>query len=158
MEASTTRGAASPERRRLDGFTLLPEVGGERAAIERVRAAVAPLGLPPRRLEALGTAIGEATMNAMEHGSGYAADKPVDVVVTASADDVSVAITDLGTGHADVDVEAPDIDAKIRGEQSPRGWGLFLVRSLVDHIDETTDGGRHTVTLTMRLDAEETPT
>lgn len=157
MEASTTTGAESPERRQLDGFTLLAELGGERAAIDRVRTAVAPLGLEERRLDALATAVGEATMNAMEHGSGYAADKPVDVVVTASTDDVRVAITDLGSGLENTEVEMPDIDAKIRGEQSPRGWGLFLVRSLVDHVDETTDGGRHTVTLTMRLHAEEAP-
>jgi len=155
MEASTTRGAANPDPRRLAGFTLRAEVGGERAAIERVRDAVTPLGLPSRRLEALQTAVGEATMNAMEHGSGYDPDKPVEVLVTATETAVSVAITDHGTGVDDRDVELPDIDAKLRGDQSPRGWGLFLVRSLVDDLEETTEGGRHTVTLTMRLEAEE---
>ena len=48
----------------------------------------------------------------------------------------------------------PDIDAKLRGEQTPRGWGLFLVRSLVDEVHETGDGTQHTLTLELRLGGE----
>ena len=35
------------------------------------------------------------------------------------------------------------------GEQKPRGWGLFLIRNMVDSMDVTADGSTQTVTLTM---------
>lgn len=49
--------------------------GNERGAIEAVERAVAGLGLPWPRLERLKTAVGEATMNAMEHGNEYRTDE-----------------------------------------------------------------------------------
>jgi anti-sigma regulatory factor (Ser/Thr protein kinase) len=52
------------------------------------------------------------------------------------------------------DVETPDIEAKLRGEQSPRGWGLFLMRSMVDDLRITGDGHRHVLELVVRLDGD----
>ena len=43
----------------------------------------------------------------------------------------------------------PDIDAKLAGLQKPRGWGLFLIRAMVDGMDVTTEGTTQTVTLTL---------
>ena len=54
----------------LAEFDVPSAEGNERLAIERVSAAVKDLGLAESRLERLKTAVGEATMNAMEHGSG----------------------------------------------------------------------------------------
>ena len=45
--------------------------------------------------------------------------------------------------------EAPDIDLKLAGEQKPRGWGLFLIKNMVDSMDVTSDEITQTVTLTM---------
>ncbi len=42
-----------------------------------------------------------------------------------------------------------DIDAKLAGLQKPRGWGLFLIRAMVDGMDVTTEGTTQTVTLTL---------
>ena len=47
------------------------------------------------------------------------------------------------------DAETPDIERKLAGEQKPRGWGLFLIKNMVDSMDVTTDGSTQTVTLTM---------
>ena len=46
--------------------------------------------------------------------------------------------------------EEPDLLKKLDGLQSPRGWGLFLIRNMVDAMDITTNGQRHTIWLTMR--------
>ena len=46
----------------------------------------------------------------------------------------------------------PDLAAKLAGEQPPRGWGLYLIRHMVDAMDVTTEGTRHTVRLVMRAD------
>jgi anti-sigma regulatory factor (Ser/Thr protein kinase) len=45
--------------------------------------------------------------------------------------------------------EAPDIERKLAGEQKPRGWGLFLIKNMVDSMDVTSDGTTQTVSLTM---------
>jgi anti-sigma regulatory factor (Ser/Thr protein kinase) len=127
--------------------------GNERVAIERVSAAVAALGIPEQRLERLKTAVGEATMNAMEHGSEYRDDRPVSVRVLCGDGVVRVQITDLGGAGGDASraAEVPDIEAKLAGLQRPRGWGLFLIQNMVDEMRETSDGGKHTLELAVRL-------
>ena len=113
---------------------------------------VKDLGLPAQRLERLKTAVAEATMNAIEHGNGNRPEIPVEVEVTQSGDEIVVAISDQGgEDHADTGGhEDPDLIKKLDGGQSPRGWGLFLIRNMVDAMDVTTDGQRHTIRLTMR--------
>jgi len=136
--------------RRLDTFTLASEPGNERLALARVAGTVQNLGLSDGRLERLKTAVAEATMNAIEHGNGNHPEIPVEVEVTQDGDEIIVAISDQG-GHADTgEHEDPDLVKKLDGDQSPRGWGLFLIRNMVDAMDITTDGQRHTIWLTMR--------
>lgn len=140
--------------RRLDAFTLASEPGNERLALARVAGTVQGLGLPEARLERLKTAVAEATMNAIEHGNGNRPEIPVEVEVTQHGDEIVVAISDQGGDiNADPsadDQEVPDLARKLDGEQSPRGWGLFLIRNMVDAMNVTTDGQRHTIWLTMR--------
>jgi anti-sigma regulatory factor (Ser/Thr protein kinase) len=144
--------AVRPTPRRLDAFTLASEPGNERLALARVADSVADVGLEAARLERLKTAVAEATMNAIEHGNGNRPEIPVEVEVTLNGDDIVVAISDRGgVVHADSgDHEEPDLVKKLDGEQDPRGWGLFLIRNMVDAMDVTTDGQRHTIWLTMR--------
>lgn len=142
---------AHPAGRRLDAFAVASEPGNERMALARVAEAVAGHGLPAARLERLKTAVAEATMNAIEHGNQGRAEIPVDVEVIEDGDDIVVTISDLGGEHAPAGpVEEPDLLAKLEGEQRSRGWGLFLIRNMVDGMDVTTDGPRHTVRLVMR--------
>jgi serine phosphatase RsbU (regulator of sigma subunit)/anti-sigma regulatory factor (Ser/Thr protein kinase) len=132
------------------GFSIPGEEGNERLAMDRVAAAVADLGIAPARLERLKTAVSEATMNAIEYGSQGRADVPVDVEVEATPDAVVVRITDRAlSGAVPDDAETPDIDLKLAGAQKPRGWGLFLIKNMVDSMDVTSDGTTQTVTLTM---------
>jgi anti-sigma regulatory factor (Ser/Thr protein kinase) len=145
---------ARPAPRRLAAFAVPSEPGNERLALTRVAEAVAASGLPPARLERLKTAVAEATMNAIEHGNGNRPEIPVEVEVTQNGDGITVAISDQGgeahVASGDGDQEDPDLVKKLDGEQSPRGWGLFLIRNMVDAMDVTTDGQRHTIRLTMR--------
>jgi anti-sigma regulatory factor (Ser/Thr protein kinase) len=131
-------------------FSIPGEEGNERIAMDRVAAAVAGLGLSSARIERLKTAVSEATMNAIEYGSQGRPDVPVDVLVETTADAVLVRITDRAlSGAVPMDAETPDIERKLAGQQKPRGWGLFLIRSMVDSMDVTSDGPTQTVTLTM---------
>ena len=69
--------------RRRAGRVRGPERRGQRAPRDRARVGRrAPAsGIAESRLERLKTAVGEATMNAMEHGTGYREDRPVKVRV-----------------------------------------------------------------------------
>jgi anti-sigma regulatory factor (Ser/Thr protein kinase) len=127
------------------------EPGNERLAIDQVAEAVAGLGLDGPRLERLKTAVGEATMNAIEHGNGNRPELPVAVSVVADDTDVTVRITDQGGERALPEVETPDLEAKLAGLQTPRGWGLFLIQNMVDRLETTVDQHHHTIELTMHL-------
>lgn len=134
----------------LTAFSVPGEEGNERLAMDRVAAAVDGLGLSPARLERLKTAVSEAAMNAIEYGSQGLADVPVEVEVETTTDDIVVRITDRAmSGAVPSDAEAPDIERKLAGDQKPRGWGLFLIKNMVDSMDVTSDGSTQTVTLTM---------
>ncbi|HZD37495.1 MAG TPA: SpoIIE family protein phosphatase, partial [Actinomycetes bacterium] len=144
-------GAAAADARVLDEFEVPSEIGTERAPAERVARAVAPLDLPAPRMEQLKTAVAETVMNAVEHGNGGRPELPVGIRVTASADDLEVAITDQGGDQPIPESVSPDLDAKLAGEQGPRGWGLFLIRNMVDDLRISSDRRHHTVHLVMHL-------
>ena len=139
--------------RTLAELSVPSEPGNERRAMEQVAGTVEGLGLPDRILERLKTAVAEATMNAMEHGNRYRAEVPVLIEVAASEADLSVRITDEGSGPPAFDSETPDLAAKLDGAQTPRGWGLFLIKSMVDEMNVTGDERHHTVELIVHRDA-----
>ena len=133
------------------------EIGNERLAMEQVADAVGPLELEPDRLERLKTAVSEAAMNAIEHGSAGNPDVQIHVHVSSSGGRLRVRIADMGLGGELPlgSTEIPDIEAKLSGEQKPRGWGLFLIEAMVDELTvEQTDEGQ-AVVLVLNLDGGE---
>jgi serine phosphatase RsbU (regulator of sigma subunit)/anti-sigma regulatory factor (Ser/Thr protein kinase) len=136
----------------LLAFSVPGAIGNERDAMDRVAAAVAPLGLETARLERLRTAVAETVMNAIEYGSLGNPEVPVDVRVDVDADTIRVRVTDRALSGPVPDAEMPDLDAKLEGRQKPRGWGLFLIRHMVDAMDVSAADGTQTVTLTLARD------
>lgn len=149
LERSAGGGGANG--RVLADFEVPSAPGNERQAIERVARAIAGVGLAPARVERLKTAVGEAAMNAMEHGNEYRADRPVSIRVLHAPDRLRVQVTDRGDAGEIGEREAPDLEAKLEGRQKPRGWGLFLIESMVDEARVTTAGGGRTVELVLHL-------
>ncbi|MBI2774264.1 MAG: SpoIIE family protein phosphatase, partial [Chloroflexi bacterium] len=128
-------------------FQLPSQPGKEREVMERVAEIVRPLGIPKRTLERLKTAVSEAAMNAIEHGNKGDPDLPVTVQITARDGKLSIAISDRGGGRQIPEAQTPDLEAKLAGLQKPRGWGLFLIKNMVDDMKVTTDDVHHTVEL-----------
>lgn len=135
-------------------FFLPSEPGNERIAIEKLEEVVGGLGLSARRLERLKTAVGEATMNAMEHGNRYQAEVPVRIRVAQRDGSLRVSIVDSGGNKPLPSPVEPDLDAKLAGTQSPRGWGLFLIKNMVDDLVASSDGAHHTLELVMQLEGD----
>jgi anti-sigma regulatory factor (Ser/Thr protein kinase) len=140
----------------LGELSVPSEPGNERLAMERVAEVVKELGLSEQRLERLKTAVAEATMNAMEHGNRHRPEVPVVIEVLSSGADLSVRINDRGRDLVpDPDTEVPDLEAKLQEMQTSRGWGLFLIRNMVDEMHITRDEVHHTVGLVMHLERGE---
>ncbi len=146
-------GAGEPEERRkvLARFELPSRPGNERLAMQQVAEVVAPLGLAQGKLDRLKTAVAEATMNGMEHGNRYDEDIPVLIEVARETDDLTISITDRGLKQPIPEAATPDLTAKLAGQQSPRGWGLFLIQNMVDEMHVTADEVHHTVNLVVHL-------
>lgn len=144
--------AADDDERVLAQFEIPSEPGNERQVMARVEQAVGELQLDGPRLERLKTAVSEAAMNAIEHGNENDAARPVAVRVLHSPERLRVQVTDQGDAGELGPTEIPDIEAKLAGLQKPRGWGLFLIDSMVDETRVTSDAGGHTLELILYLE------
>jgi serine phosphatase RsbU (regulator of sigma subunit)/anti-sigma regulatory factor (Ser/Thr protein kinase) len=151
--ALVDRGLGAAEWHTLATLTFPSLAGNERVAMDHVarvvREAVVPQSLPADRLERLKTAVAEATMNAIEHGNKYRADLPVEIEVRASGRAFAVRISDFGGDAALPSPAEPNIEAKLAGLQTPRGWGMFLIKNLMDEMHVSGDGIRHTIELVL---------
>ena len=138
--------------RTLAELSIPSEPGNERRATEEVARAVSGLGLPERTLERLKTAVAEATMNAMEHGNRYDPEVPVKIQVWRLKECLLVRIIDRGSGPPpSPNAEVPDLEAKLEGMQTPRGWGLFLIKNMVDELRVSGNPDHHTIELIINL-------
>ena len=134
-------------------FEVPSEMGNERIVMDRVVDAVSG-SLSGESLERLKTAVSEAAMNAIEHGNKGRSELPVYVQVLDSDGGICVRITDRGGGPEQHDPETPDLEAKLAGVQDPRGWGLFLIKNMVDEMHISKEGDLHTIELVVRSDTK----
>jgi serine phosphatase RsbU (regulator of sigma subunit)/anti-sigma regulatory factor (Ser/Thr protein kinase) len=138
--------------RTLAEFSLPSQPGNERLAMEQVLELAKGMRFSMAKLERLKTAVGETTMNAMEHGNQYRAELVAKIQVLASDNALAVRITDFGGGKPIPEPEKPDLEAKLSGIQSPRGWGLFIIENMVDEMNVLADETHHTVELIMKFE------
>jgi serine/threonine-protein kinase RsbW len=121
------------------------ELGYEKVAREAVAAFARRLGCDRERVEDLKTALGEACINAIEHGNGQTPGLRVDVSCVGSADRLEVEVHDRGLKRYQASGTVAGIDLKLRGLAPLRGMGLMMIAQLVDEagFTESADGGNH---------------
>ncbi|MEO0596645.1 MAG: SpoIIE family protein phosphatase [Chloroflexota bacterium] len=120
---------------KLLGEIQIPsQEGNEILAMNKVVKLIEALPFPAERIQQLQTAVAEATMNAMEHGNEYDAETPVIIRVYHTATSLTIRILDKSQESMLDKRENPDIEAKLAGLQTPRGWGLFLIENMVDEM------------------------
>lgn len=135
-------------------FELPSQPGMERLAMDRVADASRDL-VSPEVLERVKTAVSEGTLNAIEHGNHFREELLVEIDVLYSPRAVRVKITDQGGEQVLPEVPIPDLDAKLAGLEPTRGWGMFLIRNMVDELHMTGDGQRHTLVLDFYRESRE---
>jgi serine/threonine-protein kinase RsbW len=130
----------------------IPSVlGFERVAMEFAAAVAKMRQLPEDRIEDLKTAVAEACLNAIEHG--HKLNAAMKVAVSLTIDDSTLQVSVRDEGPAIGEIKTPSIDSKIEGEIPPRGWGIFLIKNLVDEVQfEAAPEGGNVVRMIIHLD------
>jgi serine/threonine-protein kinase RsbW len=109
-------------------------IGCERTVIEDIAAEILRFEPGEERIEDIKTALAEACLNAIEHGNRSEPGIPVKVAMVAQADKYLFTVTDRGTSTPALPSVEPRLIDKWR-EEKPRGWGLYLMRSLADRLE-----------------------
>lgn len=119
----------------------LPSVlGCEKVAMDFAASVAKQLDFPDDRIEDLKSAVAEACLNAIEHGNKMDASMKVGISLTVAGGRLQVAVQDEGSGIGQV--PTPNIDSQIEGKTDPGGWGIFLIKSLMDEVSfESTPEG-----------------
>ncbi len=126
--------------------------GSEKIVMEQVATLAKEIGFSDDRIEDLKTAVSEACLNAIEHGNEMNATTKVGISLSVNGTKMKVSVEDKGNGMRGK-MNEPNIDNKINGTETPRGWGLFLIKNLMDDIkfEPKADGGNVT-TMIIHLD------
>lgn len=119
------------------------ELGYERVAREAVAAFARRLGFDGERIEDLKTALGEACINAIEHGNRRVPGLHVAVSCTCNGEFLTVDIRDTGVQRYAGPPSGANIEQKLKGLAPLRGMGLMMISQLVDEagFTESDDGG-----------------
>jgi serine/threonine-protein kinase RsbW len=124
-------------------LTFPSELGYEKIAREAVAAFARRIGFDRERIEDLKTALGEACINAIEHGNGYAPGLRVTVRCICEDERLTVEVHDRGVRQYRGHGQPPRIEQKLLGLAPRRGMGLMLITELVDEagFSDDPDGG-----------------
>lgn len=111
----------------------IPSVmGSEKVAMETAASVAKKMGFTEDRIEDLKTAVAEACINAIEHGNKMDGSTKVGITLTVEESRLQVAVKDEGKGIGEI--QTPHIEDKMEGKDKSRGWGIFLIKSLMNEV------------------------
>jgi serine/threonine-protein kinase RsbW len=122
---------------------VVPNV--ELVAAKAVETLGGALGMHQTRVEAASVAMVEACLNAMEHGGG-----PVTVRLRKDNHDARpcllIEVEDQGGGF-NPESAPQNSPSRVLGSASKRGWGLTLIRELMDDVEIRSTPGKTLVSM-----------
>ncbi len=121
---------------------ILPSM--ELAASKTAQAVADYLDLDEEKTAEVTMALIEACINAFEHGKSK--DNNVYIRFILQEEALIIEIKDKGKGFDSTKVEKPDIEKKLHSQRK-RGWGLQLMRELMD--DVVIESGEEGTKITM---------
>jgi serine/threonine-protein kinase RsbW len=143
---------SSPER--VIELRLPSRLGYEKIAMDAASSLARRMGFHNERVDALRTALAEAVTNAIEHGNAHDSAMKVLVMLTVRPDELVVSVADQGRKMLDQDktVTKPSIEESF-SRADKGGWGIWLIRELVDEVEFTTEpGGGNQVRMVIHLE------
>ena len=120
-------------------------LGYEKVAMDSAAAVAGIMGFHKSRIEDLRTAVSEACTNAMEHGNRLKKNTMVLVTLKMNKKSLEVNVKDQGSGVKEKVLE-PNLESQLQDEDEARGWGVFLIKNLVDELEfkKVPEGGNVT--------------
>lgn len=112
------------------------------------------MGFPTERIDDIKTAVSEATINAIEHGHSMDLRQKVLIVLIPEGETLEIAVQDHSTTpfHTTPEDSPPSIEDKLAGLSNTRGWGMFLIKSLVDEVRFSSSKDGNTVRMVIHLE------
>jgi anti-sigma regulatory factor (Ser/Thr protein kinase) len=102
------------------------------------------MNLSEEKAGEISMAIIEACINAFEHSNSK---EEIFIHFIISDDNLTVKVIDQGIGFDATQVAIPDIDNKINSAERKRGWGIMLIKELMDYVHFTSDASGTTLTM-----------
>lgn len=119
----------------------------ELVAVQTAEVIAKNMGLNENQAAEIQMAMIEACINAFEHSQSG---KNIFIHFIITEDVLVIKIIDQGIGFDSSKVEIPKIENKLGLDKRKRGWGLQLMRELMDSVEfESTNEGT-TVTMTKK--------
>ena len=132
-------------------INLPNQLGYERVAMGSVAAYAKSIGFLPDRIEDLKTAVAEACINAVQHGNKDRENARVVVTMSFKEGVLGISVFDEGTGFGSPPKD-PDIARIMDDLDPPVGFGVFLMKNLIDELEFKTSADHgNEVRMAMRL-------
>ena len=121
---------------------VLPDM--ELSATKTAEIVAKHMELSEEKSAEISMALIEACINAFEHSES---NKQIEIHFRIKGDEIQV--TDKGKGFDESKVKIPKIEEKI-GSDHKRGWGLQLIKELMDTVEFESSSEGTTVTMTKK--------
>jgi len=132
-------------------LNLPSKLGYERIVMGGLADLAKSIGFSAPRIEDLKTAVAEACINAVQHGNKGRPDSRVLVAITIQENALLISVFDEGAGFK-TEPKDPDIERIIENLDPPVGFGVFLMKRLMDEVEfNRTSNHWHEVRMTMKL-------
>ena len=94
----------------------------------------------------------EACINAFEHSETK---EDIYIHFIISDENLTIKVIDKGVGFDASAIKLPNIDDKMGTDERKRGWGLMLIKELMDKVDYESDNTGTTLTMTKNKESDE---
>lgn len=143
-------------------LSIPSELGQVRFLAAALRALLDEVACPADQIATVELCLVEAANNAVKHAYHQEPGHTIEVEVTASAEQVTLAVCDVGSAmpagkleraraaraHLAREDAEPSLD---RDSLAENGYGLGLITELMDFVTYRSDDGRNALTMTMQL-------
>ena len=123
---------------------VLPDM--ELSATKTAEIVAKHMELSEEKSAEISMALIEACINAFEHSES---NKQIEIHFRIKGDELEIQVTDKGKGFDKSKVKIPKIEEK-RGSDHKRGWGLQLIKELMDTVEFESSSEGTTVTMTKK--------
>lgn len=131
-------------------WEIASQFGQERIVLREIKSILRDQHIVEKRIDEIATAVGEACINAIEHGNKLNARQQVRIQMTIVEKDCILRIYDGGEGFVPQMPTDKSITAQ-HAKANPRGWGVMLMTAFANSVTVGRARERFYVELTFQI-------